>query len=121
MSILCYEQRDLSGILGKMKICVNDDAVAFPKTLIFCKHKRTVCDVLFHLRRAVKSSEFVTMYHASLSEETKQHVFSVFSSAHSQLRCLVSTIAFGMVGFLHSFVIDASVLSFRGWIFQISN
>ena len=76
-----------------MKACTT----SFSKTLVFCKQKRTVCDVYFHLKHAVKSTKFVTMYHASLSSETRYHVSSVFSSVESQLRCLVSTIAFGMV------------------------
>ncbi len=60
------------------------------KTVIFLQ---TVCDVLFHLRQAMKSDSFSTMYHASLNDETKEQVFTTFSSSDSQLRCIVSTVA----------------------------
>ena len=36
------------------------------------------------------------MYHASISDETKEAIYSAFVSG--RLCCLVSTIAFGMVG-----------------------
>ena len=49
------------------------------------------------------------MYHASLSDETKKHVFSMFASSRSSLRCLVSTIAFGMVS-LAFFVFGGKML-----------
>ncbi len=91
-----FQQRDFSGILAKMKAC-SDNLTSFPKTLIFCKQKKTVCDVYFHLRHMLKSASLLAVYHASLSAETKEHVSSLFSSTDSQLRCLVSTIAFGMV------------------------
>ena len=37
------------------------------------------------------------MYHASLTERSKREIYIRFSSRSSQLRCLVATIAFGMV------------------------
>ena len=38
------------------------------------------------------------MYHASLSEETEEHImYKSFSCAGSELRYVVSTVAFGMV------------------------
>ena len=37
------------------------------------------------------------MYHASLTERSKREIYIRFSSRFSQLRCLVATIAFGMV------------------------
>ena len=43
-------------------------------------------------------SSYVTMYHASISDETKEAVYSAFVSG--RLCCLVSTIAFGMVACL---------------------
>lgn len=39
------------------------------------------------------------MYHASLTESTKKHLYSCFSDTRSHLCCLVSTIAFGMVSY----------------------
>ena len=37
------------------------------------------------------------MYHASLTEHSKREIYIHFSSRFSRLRCLVATIAFGMV------------------------
>ena len=39
----------------------------------------------------------VSMYHANLSGETKAFIYNQFNSIQSDLRCLVCTIAFGMV------------------------
>ena len=49
------------------------------------------------LRKVAKSRSYVSMFHASLTEETKRAVYDDFTSHSSQLRCLVGTIAFGMV------------------------
>ena len=60
------------------------------------------------LKDAVKPSSYVTMYHASISDETKEAVYADFVSGNL---CLVSTNALGMVGLIQKFL-------FRGWIFQ---
>ena len=50
----------------------------------------------FFLKSAVASHPVrVDMYHASLTEETKMEVRGLFSG-QSVLKCLVSTVAFGM-------------------------
>ena len=87
--------REISLVLAKMKSCCNP--LSFPKTIIFCRQKRTVCDVYDHITRSLKCKSLVTVYHASLSAETKEHVYHSFCGERSQLRCLVSTVAFGMV------------------------
>lgn len=96
---MVIQQRDLSGIMAKIRSC--DDPINFPKTVIFCPQKRTVCDVYDHLKSAAKSASFINVYHASLSDETKEHVYHSFSCVGSQLRCLISTVAFGMVSKRH--------------------
>ena len=68
------------------------------RRVIFCKRKETVSAVYEYLKVVSKSS-YVTMYHASISDETKEAVYSAFVSGC--LYCLVSTIAFGMVGSLY--------------------
>ena len=40
------------------------------------------------------------MYHASLTKETRQHTYMLFRDPGSQLRCIIATIAFGMVSAL---------------------
>lgn len=55
-----------------------------------------MCHVYQFLKSASKTQ--VTMYHASLSNETKEAVYSKFVAG--SLSCVVSTIAFGMVRLL---------------------
>lgn len=73
------------------------DPHVYSKTVIFCKRKETICSVYQYLKVSSKSA-YITMYQASISDETKEHVFSLFVSGC--LCVLVSTIAFGMVGLL---------------------
>ena len=51
---------------------------------------------MYEYLKVASKSTYVTMYHASISDETKEAVYSAFASG--RLCCLVSTIAFGMVG-----------------------
>ena len=39
----------------------------------------------------------IGMYHASLTKETRQHTYRLYRDPGSQLRCIIATIAFGMV------------------------
>ena len=70
---------------------------SIPKTLIFCCRKETAANIYRFLSYSAASREHVTMYHASLTERSKREIYIRFSSRSSQLRCLVATIAFGMV------------------------
>ena len=88
-------QRDLSGVAASLKAC--SDPHLYPKTVIFCGRKEVICNVYQYLKVAAKLPYYVTMYHASISDETKEAVYSDFVSG--RVCCLVSTIAFGMVGF----------------------
>ena len=51
---------------------------------------------MYQYLKISSKSAYVTMYHASISDETKEHVYTSFVSG--RLCVLVSTIAFGMVG-----------------------
>lgn len=70
-----------------------------PKMLIYTLTKNAACKVYDMLSKSVHSSQCVSMYHASLTPATKTHMHSEFQK-NGTLRCLVSTIAFGMVGHL---------------------
>ena len=70
---------------------------SFPKTLIFCKTKMQCVNVYTMLCSISPHKGLVSMYHATLSEETKVFLYRQFSASQSDLRCLVCTIAFGMV------------------------
>ena len=73
------------------------DSLDFPKTIIFVQTKAIACKIFSLLKAATLSvPSRVDMYHASNTESTKAQVRRDFSG-QTQLRCLVSTIAFGMV------------------------
>ena len=93
--IILYIQCDLGGIASQMRSCSSPED--FPKTLVFCKTK-SQCVKLFNIFTAMSTHKgLISMYHATLSEETKAFLYRQFTARHSDLRCLVCTIAFGMV------------------------
>lgn len=92
--ILFGIQKDLGGICSQLSV---SDPLDFPKTIIFVQTKTIACKVFSLLKAAsVSVPDRVDMYHASNTEGTKVQVHRDFSG-QTQLRCLVSTIAFGMV------------------------
>ena len=93
--IILYIQCDLGGITSQMRSCHSPDD--FPKTLVFCKTK-SQCVKIFTLFTAMSTHKgLISMYHATLSEETKAFLYRQFTARQSDLRCLVCTITFGMV------------------------
>ena len=87
-------QKDLGGVCSRLSV---PDPLDFPKTIIFVQTKAIACKIFSLLKAATLSvPSRVDMYHASNTESTKAQVRRNFSG-HTQLRCLVSTIAFGMV------------------------
>lgn len=73
------------------------DLSDIPKTLIFTKAKDMTCKVYSFLINSVFKKHWIGMYHASLTQVTKSFVQRQFQNDKSELRCLVATIAFGMV------------------------
>lgn len=67
-----------------------------PKMIIYTLTKNAACKVYEMLSKSVHSKQCVGMYHASLTPATKTHIYEEFQK-NGTLRCLVSTIAFGMV------------------------
>ena len=88
-------QRDLSTLGQLLKQSLNHCSI--PKTLIFCRWKETAANIYCFLSYSAACREHVSMYHASLTEHSKREIYIHFSSRFSRLRCLVATIAFGMV------------------------
>ena len=84
-------QKDLGGVCSRLSV---PDPLDFPKTIIFVQTKVIAFSLLKAATLSVPSR--VDMYHASNTERTKAQVRRDFSG-QTQLRCLVSTIAFGMV------------------------
>lgn len=88
-------QRDL----GRLASLLSSEAelLKIPKTIIYCQTKDNACKVFSFLKKASKAKHAVGVYHASLSELHKTFVQTTFQSSTSELRCLVATVAFGMV------------------------
>ena len=65
--------------------------------IIYTQTKDVTCKVFSYLRRFAPQKHWVGLYHASLTETTKLFMQHQFHNNESQLRCLVATVAFGMV------------------------
>ena len=85
----------------------------FPKTLVFCKMKMQCVKIYMMFRKMASHEGLISMYHATLSEETKSFLHHHFIDRQSDLRCLVCTIAFGMV---ISQKFCMCMLSFAVWV-----
>ena len=69
-----------------------------PKTIVYVQTKDMACKVYHFLQQAALKRGYVGMYHANLTSHTKSVVHRDFGGPSSSLRCLVATVAFGMVG-----------------------
>ena len=78
--------------------CTLKNPKVYPKPLSFVRQSAAAKVYLF-LRKAASSQDAVSLYHASLTEETKTHIYTMFSSSESVIRCLCATVAFGMVSY----------------------
>lgn len=67
-----------------------------PKTIVFCTTKNYCSKVYYCLSKGACDKHAVSMYHASLTQDTKSKVHDNFKCG-AQLRCLSATVAFGMV------------------------
>ena len=83
--------RDFGGIASSMRDC--SSPVDFPKTPVFCKTKAQCVNIFNLFIRVSTHKSIVTMYHATLSEETKEFIYHHFTASESDLRCIVCTIA----------------------------
>ena len=68
-----------------------------PKMLIYVQTKNMAWKVHTVLQGEAAKRCYVGVYHANLTPHTKSAIYSQFKSAGSSLRCLVATVAFGMV------------------------
>lgn len=68
-----------------------------PKMLIYVPTKNMAAKVYTTLHREAAKQHYVGMYHADLTSHSKSAIYREFKSAGSSLRCLVATVAFGMV------------------------
>ena len=68
-----------------------------PKTIVFTQTKDLACKIGYILQQAASRRSYVDVYHANLTHHTKSSIQDAFCRAGSDLRCLVATVAFGMV------------------------
>lgn len=81
------------------------DLSDIPKMLILTKAKDMTCKVYSFLTNSVSKKRWIGMYHASLTQVTKSFIQRHFQNDESELRCLVATIAFGMVQCIHACIL----------------
>ena len=70
--------------------------LSIPKTIVFTQTKTMACKVYGYLVKCAKDKQYVSMYHADITRPTKEYLQHALA-ADTKLRCLVATIAFGMV------------------------
>ena len=102
---------------GLMAVLSSPTPLQIPKTVVFCQTKDKASRMHELLRSCAYQKSVVSMYHASLTQQTKSFIQQTFLSINSQLRCLVATVAFGMVSFTtksHSTVELLFFLTTRG-------
>lgn len=87
-------QSDFDGLVSLLK---QADPKSVPKTLIFCHTKESAIKVYRLFIQNSPSKEMVSVFHASLTQSTKEIIVHKFRSYESLLRIVIATIAFGMV------------------------
>lgn len=92
-AVLLLFQVDLAGIACWLSALPSE---SIPKTLIFVRTKNDGCKLYGWLAECASHKRLVGLYHASLTQATKYYLQSNFKK-QSDLRCLVATVAFGMV------------------------
>ena len=88
----------MTGIISCLKGAKESKDI--PKTLVFCRTKEAAVNMYRLLLQSSSRRDYVSMFHASLTKATKQAIQHNFQSPTSALRCLVATVAFGMVSVL---------------------
>ena len=88
-------QSDLDGLANVLKSATYTD---IPKTIVYVQTKDMAWKVYHFLQEAALKRCYLGMYHANLTSSTKSSVYQSFKGGSSTLRCLVATVAFGMVG-----------------------
>ena len=88
-------QHDLAGLAECLS--AQNDPRDMPKTIIFFGSKEQTVQAYLFLKNTAFFPHYAGAYHASLTENTKQYVLQQFMSSTTEMRCLCSTIAFGMV------------------------
>ena len=87
-------QSDLCGIT---KILQTSVAALIPKMILYVQTKEMAWKLYSHFLGEGVSHRTLDVYHASLTTGTKSRVYREFKSGSSCMKCLIATVAFGMV------------------------
>lgn len=68
-----------------------------PKMIVYVQTKDMAWKVYSHIQRESAERHYIGVYHASLTQATKRAVYLDFKCSGSTMRCLIATVAFGMV------------------------
>ena len=66
-----------------------------PKTLVFTQSKDSTWKIFHLLQLSAAKKDYVMMYHANLTPQTKMLIQQLFSGAQSTLRCIVAQLLLG--------------------------
>ena len=97
--IVILVQLDFGGIASCLS--TQDDPCTIPKMIIFFGTKELTVKAYCYLKSAASFPHYVGAYHADLTQHSRNFVLQQFMSSSSEMRCLCSTIAFGMVIFVY--------------------
>ena len=90
---VCTVWTDLTGIAHWLETL---PPLSISKTIIFCADQNIACKLYGWLLQNTAMKGVGSMYQANLTGTTKREIQCMFQKA-SNLRCLVATVAFGMV------------------------
>ena len=68
-----------------------------PKSIVYTQTKNSACKIYRLLSASALNRKRVGLYHADISKSNKAFTHHEFSRADSDLKCLVATIAYGLV------------------------
>lgn len=94
ITLTIHLQSDFDGLVSLLK---QADPKSIPKTLIFCHTKELAIKVYRLFIQNSPSKDMISVFHASLTQCTKEIVVHRFLSCESLLRIVIATVAFGMV------------------------
>ena len=84
-------QKDLSGLIKNL---ISTDVV---KSIVYAHTKDLAWRIYHLLQMSVANKACVGLYHANLTRDLKLSIYRIFCNNSSSIKCLVATVAFGMV------------------------
>jgi superfamily II DNA helicase RecQ len=71
---------------------------AYPKTLVFAEHIKTVATIYEELivNIDLENESHVSMFHSEIGDELREYLMGEFTKVDSEVRVIICTVAFGM-------------------------